>query len=206
MITWAILPVKPFDKGKSRLRAIFSADDLLNFNKFLFQETFIKLSMCSFIDKIMVVSRDHEALDWTTANSGIALLENESVNMNEGIQSGLDWIKNHNTGKVLVLPVDLPLMTNTDLVKLFSYIPADQGSLIVPDRKYIGTNALFLSKPDLSEPAFGEDSFQKHCDAIAERGLRLVIYHNQNIQHDIDTPEDLNDIPEEAQFWRHLSR
>jgi len=43
MIKWALIPVKRFEAGKSRLRSIFSQHELTLLNLTLFQSTFLKL-------------------------------------------------------------------------------------------------------------------------------------------------------------------
>lgn len=190
MMTWVVVPVKPLDQGKSRLRALFSDHEALQFNASLFQNTFLKLRDISLIDQIVVVSQDQRVLGWTMANGGIALAESKH-DLNSALGQGLELVQKQGEHPVLILPTDLPLMSVEDLHRVFLSFPSHPGMLIIPDRRKIGTNALFLTKPDLINPVFGQNSFQKHCAMAESKHYQLVVYLDQHIQHDIDTPDDL---------------
>ncbi|MFZ3070768.1 MAG: 2-phospho-L-lactate guanylyltransferase [Anaerolineaceae bacterium] len=196
MTTWVIVPVKPLDQGKSRLRALFSADELLQFNISLFQSTYFKLKDSPEIDRILVVSRDQQVLEWVTSWGGVSLPEKGPAGLNAAIAQGFAFILAEEPGPVLILPTDLPLMMAEDLRLIFSFAPQDPGALIVPDHRQAGTNALCLSRPDLLPPSFGLNSFHAHCALAEAMHLSLVVYLNRHIQHDIDTPEDLEAIRE----------
>ena len=191
MIDWALIPVKSFDVGKSRLRKVFSLQELILLNISLFQSTFLKVKDCGQFDHILVVSRDENALAWAEANRGECLLEEGNETLNSALDQGLAWIGSHGAGSVLILPTDLPLLTVSDLCALENYHPEDPGMLIVPDHAQLGTNALMLTRPDLLTPQFGANSFQLHCKQAEQLHLHQIIYLNRHLQQDIDTPEDL---------------
>jgi len=191
MIDWALIPVKSFDVGKSRLRKVFSLQELILLNISLFQSTFLKVKDSGQFTYILVVSRGEEALEWTEANGGKSLPEEGEENLNSALTQGLNWISTHGTGSVLILPTDLPLLTIDDLYALCAYQPDKPGMLIVPDQVQRGTNALLLTQPDLLEPQFGTNSFQAHCRQAEQLHLHQTVYLNRHIQQDIDTPEDL---------------
>ena len=75
MIDWALIPVKSFDVGKSRLRKVFSLQELILLNISLFQSTFLKVKDSGQFDHVLVVSRDKNALAWTEANLANAYLK-----------------------------------------------------------------------------------------------------------------------------------
>ena len=191
MIDWALIPVKSFDVGKSRLRKVFSLQELILLNISLFQSTFLKVKDSRQFDHILVVSRDESALAWVEANRGECLLEEGNEALNSALAQGLGWIVSHGAGSVLILPTDLPLLTVSDLCALETYHPEDPGMLIVPDHAQLGTNALLLTRPDLLTPQFGANSFQLHCKQADQLHLNQIIYLNRHLQQDIDTPEDL---------------
>ena len=194
MIDWALIPVKRFDAGKSRLRKVFSSQVLIQLNLSLFQSTFLKVKDSGQFAHILVVSRDEDASEWTDANGGASLREVGEETLNSALTQGLKWISAHGAGSVLILPTDLPLLTIADLYALCAYQPAKPGMLIVPDQVQRGTNALLLTQPDLLEPQFGTNSFQAHCRQAEQLHLHQIVYLNQHIQQDIDMPEDLAHI------------
>ena len=190
MTLWAILPVKALEKGKSRLRPRLGAEELISLNWTQFLSTFKKLVNCSGIDKILVVSRDEKVLNHVSENGQIALTENETSSLNLAVSQALQFIRETESGQVLILPADLPWMTGKDLSDLIHLQVKGNFIAVVPDQAQTGTNAIFFSKPDLLKPHFGENSFQKHTKQAQNIGTKLIVWLNKNIQRDLDTPQD----------------
>ena len=60
-----------------------------------------------------------------------------------------------------------------------------------PSRDFGGTNCLALWPPNLMEPAFGADSFQRHCKLVEDLGIKPIVLELDGFALDIDTSEDL---------------
>ncbi|MEL7625619.1 MAG: 2-phospho-L-lactate guanylyltransferase [Anaerolineaceae bacterium] len=191
MSLWAVLPVKPLEKGKSRLHDCMEAEELCRLNRFLFEETFQKLRSCGSIDHVLVVSQDENVLEYTRQSGGVALQENLLSSLNSAVTQALNHILEIDPGEVLIVPADLPWMTCEDLEDLLELRQDGKFMVIVPDWHQWGTNAILISHPDLFTPQFGRHSFQKHCRQAANQSLELVVWLNNNIQRDLDTPQDL---------------
>ncbi len=189
-MTSIILPVKPFDEGKSRLRGVLLAEEVEQFNKKQFEWTLSCAEKVVEKPNIFVISHSHEVLQ-LSANLGFVAEEEIGNTLNDAVMQGMHAVDDAGGGPVLILPTDLPLLSENDIRALLDCTLEDPEILIVPDRTYSGTNALLLSKPHLIQPEYGSHSFLKHCNQAADRHLNLTIYHNKNIQMDIDTPEDL---------------
>jgi len=192
MTTWAVLPVKPFCRGKSRLSDCLEADELIALNRFLFEQTFHKLRASDGIDKVVVVSQDDQALDFARINGGIALTENAESSLNAAVAQALQFVSTTEPGRVLILPADLPLMTSEDLEALLTIETAERAMVIVPDTRQLGTNAILLSHATMLKPQFGRRSFQKHTRQATSNGVELIVWLNDNIQRDLDTPQDFS--------------
>lgn len=190
MTLWAILPVKALEKGKSRLRPRLGAEELISLNWTQYLSTFIKLVNCSEIDKVLVVSRDEKVLNHVRENGQIALQENEESSLNLAVSQALRYISETESGKVLILPADLPWMTGKDLSDLIHLQVKGNFIAVVPDQSQTGTNAILISKSDLMKPQFGQNSFQKHTKQAQSIGTKLIVWLNKNIQRDLDTPQD----------------
>src|SRR5690606_999730 len=91
MTLWAVLPVKPLTKGKSRLHGCLSAEEIFSLNNSLFKETYQKLDASDEIDRILVVSQDEQVLEYTRQMGGFALKENEQSSLNEAVSQALDF-------------------------------------------------------------------------------------------------------------------
>lgn len=170
---------------------MFSEADLANLNQQLFESTFTNLQEATGIDKILVVSREEHALEWCTSHGGLPLLENDPCTLNSAITQAQETISRQGSGRVMILPSDLPLMTSKDLSKLISLAGGERKLVIVPDHYHTGTNALVMSEPELIEPRFGSGSFRKHTRQALEKNAELVVYLNENIQWDLDTSLEL---------------
>lgn len=191
MPTWAIVPVKQFQAGKSRLRIAYTVEELIELNRNLYRGTLEKLLQARGIDHILVVSREPEALCWAEAQGACALLEEQPCSLNAAVEQGLAWVENSAPGKILVLPTDLPNMTVQDLDGLLEFNAEGRFICIVPDHLQIGTNALYVSDSRVIRPRFGRSSFQKHLTQALNDQVTLKIYLNQNIQSDLDTLQDM---------------
>jgi len=191
MTLWAVLPVKPLTKGKSRLHGCLNAEEVTSLNCCLYEETFNKLKTCTEIDRILVVSQDEKVLDYARQMGGVALKENQQSSLNEAVSQALAFILEDDPGMVLIVPADLPWMTSEDLSDLIALRQDGQFMTIIPDQRQWGTNAIFISHPTLLTPQFGRHSFKKHAQQAAIRSAKLVVWLNKNIQRDLDTPQDL---------------
>ena len=192
MITWALIPVKSFRLGKSRLQEVLSARELYELNRKLFTKTLASVQKSGSFSHIMVISEDEEALGWASEQGVNTFVEGHSGDLNNALRQALAAIHGNGSGSVMVIPTDLPMLTVEDLNLAAGFVPEHNGILLVPDHRMSGTNALFFSKPDLMPTAFGIDSFALHCAMAEDRHLKQVIYLNSHIQHDLDTPEDLS--------------
>lgn len=191
MSTWAVLPVKRYSVGKSRLRELFSEAELAELNRQLFESTFTKIQHSSGIDRILVVSREDQALEWCEAQGGMALVEDEPSSLNLAIIKAQGYVHRHGGERIVILPSDLPLMTVKDLDSLLKVANGVRKLVIVPDHFQSGTNALVMSEPHLVEPRFGTGSFRKHTRQAMEKKAELIVYLNENIQWDLDTSLEL---------------
>jgi len=191
VITWALIPVKRFNLGKSRLHEVLSPAELEAVNRHLFKKTLATVKDSGVFNRVMVISEDPEVLLWVSDQCCYALPEEHTGDLNSALMQALDAIVRQGGGSVLMIPTDLPLLSASDLRILEGLVPEKNGLLIVPDHQMTGTNALFVTEPKLMPTAFGANSFALHLALAEERGLRQVIHLSSNIQRDLDTPEDL---------------
>jgi 2-phospho-L-lactate guanylyltransferase len=190
MNSWVVIPVKPFKKGKSRLRAFFGRQDLYALNYNLFVQTIENVKSAACFNHILVVSRDRHALAVAQQRGLEVCPEGQPSSLNLAINQATHWIMEHGGGQVLVLPTDLPKLRPEDVQEVKDQIPT-LGVLIVPDHFYRGTNALGMSSPALIEAAYGTNSFHNHSQQARQKNLNLRVYYNQAIMHDLDTAPDL---------------
>ncbi len=192
MANLAIVPVKPFVEGKSRLRTIFSIKRLEEINRNCFYRTLKTIKLCSKIDRILVVSRDENVLNEAKSLGVDILNENEPYSLNNAVNQGLKRVSDFEAKKVLIIPTDLPRIMPEDLDALFCGANHNPSIRIVPDRIQTGTNAVVLNNVEGFIPQFGQNSFQKHAKQALMLTGNLQVKLIKNIQHDLDTAVDLD--------------
>jgi 2-phospho-L-lactate guanylyltransferase len=191
MTIWAIVPVKPLRRGKSRLAGLLSEEQRTHLNRFLLEHTLVTLNEISDIEHTLVVSRDPAALALTRSMGGRTVLEDGAPQFNTAIQRATIVARAQGARAVLVLPADLPLIEPPDLMALLSQGKNPPVVVITPDRRLDGTNCLFINPAGLIQYGFGPGSFQRHCARATEAGARLEIIHSDRFGLDLDLPEDL---------------
>ena len=191
MTLWAIVPVKPLRRGKSRLAGALSDDERTELNRNLLQNTLKILSEIRELEEVLVVSRDPAALTVARNYGARTVREDGQPELNTALKRATVVAQVYATRGVLVLPADLPLISRGDVLALIERASDPPVIVIAPDRHEKGTNALLISPSGLIEYDFGENSFQRHCERARKAGARLEIVNIPSLALDLDLPEDL---------------
>jgi 2-phospho-L-lactate guanylyltransferase len=191
MTLWAIVPVKPLRRGKSRLAGALSEDERTELNRNLLQNTLKTLSELKELEEVLVVSRDPAALTIARNYGARTVREDGQPELNTALKRATVVAQVYATRGVLVLPADLPLISRGDVLTLIERATDPPVIVIAPDRHEKGTNALLISPAGLIEYDFGENSFQRHCERATKAGARLEIVNLPSLGLDLDLPEDL---------------
>lgn len=196
MTIWAIIPVKPLRRGKSRLAGALTEDERAELNQSLLQHTLNTLKDIKELEQVLVISRDPHALTIARQHGARTVREDGQPQLNMALTRATVVARVHATRGVLILPADLPLISQEDVLTLIEKAVDPPVVVIAPDRHGKGTNALLISPSGLIEYDFGENSFQRHCERAKEAGARLEIVDLPSLGLDLDLPEDLEIIRE----------
>ena len=191
MTLWAIVPVKPLRRGKSRLAGILTEDERTELNRTLLENTLKTFSDLKEVEEVLVISRDPQALAIARHYGARTVQEDGQPELNTALKRATVVAQVYATRGVLVLPADLPLISREDVLALIERAGEPPAVVIAPDRHGTGTNALLISPIGLIEYDFGENSFQRHCQLAKEAGARLEIVDLPTLGLDLDLPEDL---------------
>lgn len=191
MALWAIVPVKPLRRGKSRLSPVLSEDDRAQLNQRLLLRTIDVLKEIPELGDVLVVSRDPEALALARDHGARTLQEDGTPQLNVALERATVVAKSYMAESVLILPADLPLMDKRDIIGMLNAGREAPVVVIAPDHRREGTNALFINPAGLIEYDFGQGSFDRHCERARAAGAELIILELQTLARDIDVPEDL---------------
>src|SRR5512146_933590 len=191
MTLWAIVPVKPLRRGKSRLSPSLSDEERAELNKALLERTLRTLIDLKEVEQVLVVSRDSSALALARDLGARTVQEDGAPTLNTALKRATAIAQVYASRGVLVVPADLPLLSRDDVLTLLGRATDPPVVVIAPDRHEKGTNALLLSPANLIEYDFGGDSFQRHCERARKAGARLEIVKLPSLGLDLDLPEDL---------------
>lgn len=191
MTLWAIVPVKPLRRGKSRLAGTLSEDERTELNRSLLQNTLKTFADLKEVEEVLVISRDPQALAIARHHGARTVREDGQPELNTALKRATVIAQVYATRGVLILPADLPLVTRDDVLTLIGHAGEPPAVVIAPDRHGTGTNALLISPAGLIEYDFGENSFQRHCQRARDAGARLEIVNLPTLGLDLDLPEDL---------------
>lgn len=191
MTLWAIVPVKPLRRGKSRLSTTLSEDERAQLNEKLLKHTLETLTSLKELEQVLVVSRDPHALTVARRHGARTVREDGQPHLNTALARATVVAKIHATRGVLILPADLPLLEPADIRALIERAKDPPVVVIAPDRREEGTNALLMSPAGLIEYDFGVGSYRRHCEHARKAGARLEVVKLPSLELDLDLPEDL---------------
>ncbi len=194
MTIWAIVPVKPLRRGKSRLASMLTEDQRTLLNRFLLEHVLTILKEVTEIDHTLVVSRDPAALALTREMGGRTVLEDGAPQFNTAIKRATIVAQAQGAHAVLILPADLPLIQPADIRLLLKSGTKPPVVVLAPDRRKDGTNGLLVNPAGIIEYGYGPGSFHRHSERAIESGARLKIINSPNIALDLDLPEDLQAV------------
>lgn len=191
MTLWAIVPVKPLRRGKSRLADVLTEDERADLNRRLLAHTLDTLKSIPEIEHVLVISRDPAALALSREHGARTVQEDGAPHLNVALARATVVAQNYATRGILIIPADLPLITPEDVRLMLERVNEPPVVVVAPDRRHQGTNALLVCPAGLIEYDFGPGSFQRHCERARQVGARLEILELPSLALDMDLPEDL---------------
>lgn len=191
MTTWAIVPVKPLRRSKSRLAGVLSDEERAKLSKDMLLHTIKVLSDTPSIERVLVVSRDPKALALAREHGARTVLERGTPELNQALVRATVVARGYGVSAVLILPADLPLIQVSDIERLVSLAHDPPVVVVAPDRHAEGTNALLTAPPGLIEYDFGPQSFVHHQERARLAGARVEVCEIDSFGLDVDMPEDL---------------
>ena len=189
-LTFAIIPVKPLNRAKSRLARALKAPTRAALVRSIFSRTLDVIAQVERIDGVIVVSRDLTILELARQRNAITLMESDS-GLNPAITQAAHWAVQHYARSVIVIPVDLPLITADDLDAMIDRAQEDRCLVIAPDRLEDGTNVLLVRPPNALRFSYGPASFAAHRVQASKHQLIVHEYRSPTTAFDIDVPDDL---------------
>lgn len=193
MRTWAILPVKPLNRAKSRLAAVLPPEERVQLALNMLLHVIHTLQSVRLIAGVLVISRDTKVLSVARERGkGVyTLQESGQPELNSALTRATKLLASWGAEATLVLPTDVPLVCQEDIERILYLGRFTRSVVLSPDRQKDGTNALLMHPPELISYSYGPGSFERHRAAAELEGATLHFYESARIALDVDTPDDL---------------
>lgn len=192
MSIWAIIPVKPLSRAKSRLDPVLSPREREALAERMLVHVIRTVKAAPEINGVLVVSRDTRALALARDLGAQTIMESGSPELNNALMRATQVVTAWNGSAVLILPADLPLIQPQDVSAICALGDDFNTVVIATDQYQDGTNALLVSPPGLIPYSYGIGSYNRHIEAAKAAGAVVKKYDSERLMLDIDLPADLN--------------
>lgn len=199
MNVWAVVPVKALDQAKSRLATVLTPAERKRLASMLLERTVRLLRSVREIQGVLVISQDAEVLALARGWGAQSIPESGIPELNNALRRATQTLTARNADAVLVVPEDIPLLTDDDVRQVLRLAGEATSVVIVPDRCEEGTNLLLMRPPGVIPYRFGDHSFAEHQRLAREANATLSIYRSERAALDLDTPDNLRQYHELAQ-------
>ena len=188
----AIVPVKTFSRAKSRLHLPIEKTELIC--RIMLDSVLHTLSLSNAIEKIILVSKDEQALSLGKKYNVVEIYDSAELGVNDAVKLGNDYLSENGFETSVVFPQDIPFMQTEDVDTLLGMNQGPNSVLVVPSRKFDGTNALLRMPPKIMETHYDEDSYRIHLTTAEKKGLIPTLVLIRRIMLDLDDQDDLKFI------------
>ena len=188
MKTTVIIPVKSFQKSKTRLQ--LSEEKTIELCRLLLREVIKTVSESGLIDKTIVVSNEDKISDIIEEYDCKRIPDVNEESVNDAVGLAESYLLENKFTHSIVLPLDVPFFYSEDIEKLLNFSEA-KSVVIVPSRHFDGTNALLRTPIDSMKPRYDEGSYSFQVESAKKFDVKISIGLISRLMLDIDHREDL---------------
>jgi 2-phospho-L-lactate guanylyltransferase len=188
----AIIPVKTFSRAKTRLN--LSQEKTEKICEAMLESVLQNVTHSDLIEKTVLVSKDEKALHIGKKFGALGIYDESEQGVNSAVLLADNYFSKEGFEATMVFPQDIPLIQPEDVQTLYQMRTSDRCVLVVPSRKFDGTNALFRTPANVMETHYDEDSYKIHLTTAEKRDARSALVLIRRIMLDIDDQSDLRFI------------
>ena len=191
----AIIPVKTFSKAKTRLDlAPHQKEDLCIV---MLEEILHTISSSPQIEKSILVTKEEKAIEIGKKFNAVIIIDEKEESVNNAVALADKYLLENNFDASIVLPQDIPYIKTQDIDFMLNYKTPPNFAIVVPSRRFDGTNALVRMPVDLMETHYDEDSYKIHMNTAKEHTRNVALVFVKRIMWDVDNDEDLKFLLEQ---------
>ena len=188
MKTSVIIPVKTFQKSKTRLR--LSEEKTNKLCRLLLEEVIKTIYESELIDKTIVVTNEKQISDIIKKYNCEKIKDEHETSVNDAVNLAERYLIENEFTHSIVLPLDVPFFESDDLKKLLDF-SENESVIVVPSRHFDGTNALLRTPINSMTPRYDEGSYSFQIESAKTSDVKISVGLIYRLMLDIDNPEDL---------------
>ena len=185
----AIIPVKTFSLAKTRLS--LSTKQKEDLCKIMLEEIVYTLSISPHIYKTIIVTKEKGAIEIGRKYNAISIIDNDEKNVNSAIALADKYLLENEFDASIIFPQDIPYIKTQDIDFILNYMAPPNFAIVVPSRRFDGTNALVRMPINLMTTHYDEDSYKIHMNTAKEVTRNVALVFVKRIMLDVDNLEDL---------------
>jgi len=185
----AIIPVKTFSNAKTRLD--LSPSQIEDLCKVMLEEILNIISISPQIEKTIIVTKEEKAIAIGEKFNAVIIKDEKEESVNSAVALADKYLLENDFHASIVFPQDIPFIKTQDIDFMLNYKTHPNFAIIVPSRRFDGTNALVRMPIDLMKTHYDEDSYKIHMNTAKEHTLNVAMVFVKRIMLDIDNVEDL---------------
>ena len=193
----AIIPVKTFSLAKTRLN--LSAQKKEELCKIMLEEILHVLSISPQIEKTIIVTKEKKAIELGEKYNAVIITDNEEENVNAAVALADKYLLENQFDASIVFPQDIPFIKTQDIDFMLNYKTPPNFVIVVPSRRFDGTNALVRMPTNLMTTHYDEDSYKIHMNTAKEHTRNVALVFVKRVMWDIDNLEDLKFVLEQGE-------
>ena len=149
MKTSVIIPVKSFQKSKTRLH--LSKEKTVEICRLLLEEVIKTVSESKLIHEIIIVTNEEKILDIIEKYNCKKIQDEYEISVNDAVGLAEKYLIENKFTHSIVLPLDVPFFYAEDLEKLLNF-SSEKSVVIIPSRHFDGTNVLLRAPINSMKP------------------------------------------------------
>ena len=188
MKTSVIIPVKTFQKSKTRLH--LSEEKTNKLCRLLLEEVIRTIHESKLIDKTIVVTNEEQISDIIEKYGCEKIKDEHETSVNDAVKLAEEYLVENEFTHSIVLPLDVPFFESDDLKKLLDF-SENESVIVVPSRHFDGTNALLRTPINSMTPRYDEGSYSFQIESAETSNVKISVGLIYRLMLDIDNPKDL---------------
>ena len=190
-----IIPVKTFSNAKTRLD--LPPQKIEELCEVMLEEILHTISISPQIEKTIIVTKETKAIEIGNKFNAVIIVDEKEESVNSAVALADKYLLENNYDASIVFPQDIPYIKTQDIDFMLNYKTPPNFAIIIPSRRFDGTNALVRMPIDLMKTHYDEDSYKIHMNTAKEHTLNVAMVFVKRIMWDVDNAEDLQFLLEQ---------